>query len=191
MIYSIPTTPNDCLYYFVSNSQSTQMLLITGDTKRFERTIETPLTHARNFEDRLPAHHNHVRYLLSSGRFKDALHLCFSVLSEFGENFPDEVTPEIIQEEVASTESLLNNYPVANLNTLQQLTDPLKLSLMETMTITLLNLYSIKADYVPLVACRMVQRSITYGWSPHSMFGLFSFGYALICESRIDAGHCW
>ena len=168
------------------------MLLITANLNEFESIIEKPLKHARNFEDRLPAYHNYVRYLLLSGRYQEALQKCFSVLSEFGEKFPAEVTSNIIEEELANTESLLKNYPMANLNTLQQLTDPLKMSLMETMAITMLILYHVKKQFLPLVGCRMVQRSITYGWTSHSAFGLFSFGQALLLlMKRVDEGCSW
>lgn len=170
----------------------TEMLIITGNTEQFQAIIDKPLAHAKNFEDRLPASHNYVRFLVSLGRFEEALDACFSILREFGEDFPTEVTQEIIQAEVVKTETLLANFPKDDLLHLPQLTDPMKCWLMKIMNSTMLLLFSIKEEYAPLVGCRMAQRSATYGWGCDSAFGLYSFGQALISVmNNVDDGSFW
>lgn len=167
------------------------MQLVTGNIALFESTIEKPLQCAKNFEDRLPSCHHYVRYLSLSGRFEEAVDKCFSILNEFGETFPSKVTPEIIQAEIANTELLLTNFPSQNLLSLPRLGNEMKLSMMETMAMLLLNVFSTKREYVPLIGCRIAQRSATYGWCSYSAFGLYSFGQVLICLMRVEEGSTW
>jgi predicted ATPase len=169
------------------------MLLITGEwAGSFEETVKKPLEYARNFEDRLPALTDQARFLCSVGRHEEATEKCFSILREYGEDFPAEITPEIMQTEIAQTKMLLANFPKNNLLRLPQLEDQMKLSLMKHMTATMLMLFHRKSKYVILVGCRIAQRSASYGWSPYSAFGLYSFGQALMSiADEVDEGYSW
>lgn len=168
------------------------MLIATGQLTSFESTIETPLTVARDFEDRLPSLHNYVRYLCINCRFEEATDKCFAILNEFGEDFPSEVTPEIIQTEIASTAAMLTNFPKNDLRNLQPLSDPMKHSLLRQMVATMMVLFHYKSNYIPLLGCRIAQRSAQYGWCSYSSFGLYSFGQSLMCVPQMaDAGYAW
>eukprot|EP00804_Cyclotella_cryptica_P023452 CCRYP_012112-RA/>CCRYP_012112-RA protein AED:0.05 eAED:0.05 QI:1315/1/1/1/0.75/0.55/9/220/927 len=171
---------------------ATEMLIITGNTKEFQAIIHKPLTHAKNFEDRLPASHNNFRFLVSFGRFEEALDVCFSILSEFGEEFPTEVTPEIIHAEVLKTELLLADFPKDDLLHLPMLTDPMKCWLLKIMNSAMLVLITTKEEYAALVGCRIAQRSTSCGWSSDSAFGLYAFGQVLISVmNKVDDGSLW
>jgi predicted ATPase len=171
---------------------ASEMLIVTGQSSLFNSTVEQPITRARNFADRMPAYHNLVRFLVSLGRFEDSLETCFSVLREFGEEFPTEVTDEIIQEELVKTEAALANFPRLGTLALPPLTDPMKQWLLKTMSSTMLMLFSTKTEFAPLIGCRMVQKSVEYnGWCSDSAFGLYCFGQALLRSHKVDDGCFW
>ena len=168
------------------------MLIVIGHLQRFESTIEQPLTHARNFVDRLPAYHASIRFLCLSGRFEEALATCFSILSDLGEDIPLEVTPELIHAEISKTQSMLTSFPKDDLKTLPELTDPTMLWMMKTMSCAMLILYSTKLQLAMFMGCRMTQRSIEDGWCADSAFGLFTFGHAVMGETKnVDEGCLW
>lgn len=173
---------------------SAEMLIITGNSVLFQSTIEQSLIYARTFEDRLPSSHNLIRFLVSLGRLEEALSHCFKLIREFGEpDFPSEVTPEIINEEIAKTELALANFPKsAEILGLPPLTDSMKVWLMKIMNSAMLLLFATKAELASLLGCRMVQRSAEYGWSCDSAFGLYAFGHTLISiKKNVDDGYFW
>ena len=168
------------------------MLIVIGHLGKFDSTIEQPLTHAKNLEDRLPAYHTSIRFLCLSGRFAEALATCFSLFNDFGEDIPVEVTSEDIHSEILKTQSMLACFPKDALKTLPELTDPMKLWMMKTMSCAMLILYSTKLQLAMFIGCRMTQRSIEFGWCSDSAFGLFSFGHAVMSETNnVDDGCLW
>ena len=168
------------------------MLLVTGEIDKFESTIKQPLTHAENFEDRLPAEHHYIRFLSFSGRFEEAIDKCFSILDEYGEKFPRIVTPDIIEAEIVAADSMLTNFPKGELRYIPKLTGDMRHSLMKTMTYTVIIAMSVKREYLPLVGCRIASRSASYGWCSYGAFGLYAFGCALInFSNKIDEGCSW
>jgi hypothetical protein len=168
------------------------MLIITGNISVFQSVIDQPLAHAKNLEDRLPASHNFVRFLCVTGRFEDALRTCFGLLSEFGEDFPSEVTPGIIHAEIIKTRAVLADFPKNNLLALKRLTDPMRLWMMKIMASTVLILMSIKPESGPLIGCRIAQRSAEQGWCSDSAFGLYSFGHCLLSMMNdVEGGYSW
>lgn len=158
----------------------------------FQSVIEKPIAGAKNFADRLPASHNFIRFLCVSGRFEEALRTCFSILSEFGEDFPEQVTPDAISSEIEKTGAMLANFPKNDLFSLPSLTDSTRLWMMKTMGTAMLILFSTKPESAPLVGCRMVQSSLTHGWCSDSAFGLYSFGQGLISVPKnVEEGCFW
>jgi predicted ATPase len=167
-------------------------LLVTGNTSLFRCTIDTPITFAENLEDRLPSSYTFVRFLASTGEIDEAMTKCFSILREIGEDFPTEVTPQIIYAELVKTKEVLSKYSQDNFSCLPKLEAPMKKWSMEFMQITCRVAFCRKTDFIPLIACRIVQLSDAHGWAPTSAFGLSSFGHGLISVlNEIDAGHEW
>ena len=169
------------------------MLLVTGCRDKFDSVIEQPLTCAKNLEDRLPAHHIFVRYLISCGRLEEALATCCSVLSDLGEDIPVEVDSELIQAEIVKTRSMLASFPKnGELQSLRRLTDSTKIWMMKFMTYVMLMFMNLKESLSMHMGCIMTQRSIEYGWCSDSAIGLYAFGQALISFAKnVDEGCFW
>lgn len=168
------------------------MLIVTGHINRFESTLRQPLHHARTFEDRLPAYHTSIRFLCISGRFEEALHTCFTILGESGEEFSSEVTAEVVEEEILQTEPLLNSFPKHDMQSLSRVTDPTRYNIMKTMSTATLILFSTKPELAYMIGCRMIKRSIEHGWCSDSAFGLYAFGQGLISQTKkVDEGCLW
>ena len=169
-----------------------EALLVTGNTEMFKTTIEKPITHARNLDDRLPASLTHVRFLLTSGKIDEAASKCFSILHEFGEDFPNELTPQTVYLELVETKDVLSKYSKDDFLNLPTLDAPMKSWAVEFMQIACKVLFCQKAEYIPVMACRIVKISAAHGWSPSSAFGLVTFGHSLISVmNAIDDGLYW
>ena len=168
------------------------MLVVTGSIENFYSIIEQPLAHAKEIEDRLPSSHNFIRFLCLAGRLEEALQTCFSILSEFGEDFPTltEVNSEMILSEVIKTRSLLVDFPKDHLLDLPRLTDPTRLWMMKTMAAAMLILASAKPEVGHFIGCRMIQSSVAYGWCSDSAFGFYAFGQGILNSTK-DVDEAW
>ena len=169
-----------------------EALLVTGNTEMFKTTIEKLNAYARNLEDKLPSSLTHVRYLLMAGKTHSATSKCFSILQEIGEEFPSELTPQTVYLELVETKDVLSKYSKDDFLNLPTLDVPIKSWAIEFMQIACRVLFCQKAEYIPLMACRIVKISAAHGWSPSSAYGLITFGHALISVmNAIDEGHYW
>ena len=170
------------------------MLVVTGNIENFHSIIEQPLARAKRIEDRLPSSHNFIRFLCLAGSLEGAVQTCFSILSEFGEDFPTitEVDSEMIRSEVIKTRELLENFSKDHLAELPQLTDPTRLWIMKTMAAAMLILLSAKPKFGPIIGCRMIQSSLAHGWCSDSAFGLYSFGQGVLNVTKnVDEAWSW
>ena len=169
------------------------MLIVTGSLDRFDSVIEQPLAHAKNLEDRLPAYHTFVRYLISCSHLEVAFSTCSSILSDLGENIPVGVDSEIIQAEIAKTQSMLSSFPKNNdFQSLSRLTEPMKIWMMKFMTYVMIMYIATKEELAMHMGCIMTQRSIEYGWCSDSSLGLYLFGQAVISfTENVDEGCFW
>ena len=169
-----------------------EALLVTGNTAMFESTIHIPITCARNLEDRLSASCTWVRFLAAKSSIGEATAKCFSILREIGEDFPVEVTPQIIHMELTKTKKVMNLYSKEDFSNLPKLTDPMKLWAMQLMQIACHVAFFRNSEYILLMGCRIVQISAAYGWCSTSAFGLSTFGHGLMSIlNQVDEGNRW
>ncbi len=150
------------------------------------------LENALCLEHKLKAYYVMVKILTSSGELKQALKKTFDVLIELGETFPTEVTPEIIQEELSNTKSLLNNLTQESILSSPKLMDEKKLWAIKFMNNLSGPLAVTNYQMGPLIACRMVQISSQYGYCSESAFGFLGYGQAQISVFEdVDEGYRW
>jgi len=154
--------------------------------------ISELLENAQCLEHKLKAYYVMVKNLTSSGDFKQALKKTFDVLIELGETFPTEITPEIIQEELSNTKSLLNNFTKESILSSPKLMDEKKLWAIKFMNNLSGPLSITNYQMGPLIACRMVQLSSQYGYCSESAFGFLGYGQAQISVFEdVDEGYRW
>ncbi len=154
--------------------------------------ISELLENAQCLEHKLKAYYVMVKNLTSSGETKQALKKTFEVLIELGETFPTEITPEIVQQELSNTKSLLNNLTEKSILSSPKLTDEKKLWAIKFMSNLSGPLSISKYQMGPLIACRMVQCSSQYGYCCESAFGLLGYGQAQISVfGDVDEGYRW
>lgn len=169
-----------------------EALLVTGNVAMFKSTINIPITHARNLEDRLSATCTWVRFLASTSSIDEATAKCFSVLHDIGEDFPTEVTPQTIYMELMKTQEVMNIYSREDFSNLPKLTDPMKLWAMQFMQLACRVAFFRNIEFILLMGCRIVQISAAHGWCSISAFGLSTFGHGLMSVmNEIDEGHGW
>lgn len=161
-------------------------------TAKANEYISELLENAQCLEHKLKAYYVMVKNLTSSGETKQALKKTFDVLVELGETFPTEVTPEIIQQELSKTKSILNNLTKESILSSPKLKDEKILWAIKFMNNFSGPLSIAKAQTGPLIACRIVQLSSQHGYCSESAFGFLGYGQAQISVFEdLDEGYRW
>eukprot|EP00970_Alexandrium_tamarense_P019478 scaffold14104_cov200-Alexandrium_tamarense.AAC.3 len=122
---------------------------------------------AKCLEDKLSSCVVEVKSLASLGKVEESVERTFTLLSELGEIFPSDVTPAMICEELKSTKTILNGYSKEDILDAPKLTDKRKAMAMKLLSVVSTFLFTTKPLYSPLISCRIVNISVTYGEYHH------------------------
>lgn len=166
--------------------------------------ISELLDNGQCLEHKLMAYNVMVKNLVSSGDNKQAVQKSLDILTELGETFrcsagtcggacfPADFSREVIQQELSNTKALLNNVTKDSILSSPKLTDEKKIWAMRFMNNMSGVLTIQKPQMLPLIACRMVQRSSEYGYRSESVFGIWGYGRAQISVFEdVDEGYRW
>ena len=104
-----------------------EAMYVTGDFDSLTAIVQTPLLHARCFEDKLNSYNFIVRYFNAAGKHAEGLAKSRSVLSSLGEPLPDHIDNNVYASEVVAVKGLLANLSEDDLLGLPRMTDERKL----------------------------------------------------------------
>ena len=165
---------------------------VNAFSEKMKLYLEELLENASCFEDKLKGYYIMIQALGASGNVGAAIEKTFYILAALGENFPSDVTNDLIYSELESTRMLLSNFSTNDVITSPRLIDTRKCWIMKFMNIVHMYLFMARPGYIPLVACRMVRLSHDFGYCSDSAFGLIGYSFALInILHDIDEGYRW
>jgi tetratricopeptide (TPR) repeat protein len=163
-----------------------EALYVIGDWEKLLSIIEEPILKARCFDDKLNAYHTLVRYLRSAGDMKGVIEKCKSVLSQLGDDLPDQVDESLIQEESRRVEQLLKDKSEEELISLPKMTNERKIASMQFLNHAISSAYSSDPLLAPILVARIVALSVEYGVCEISTFGFACYGSWLVSALKSD-----
>eukprot|EP00804_Cyclotella_cryptica_P016522 CCRYP_004731-RA/>CCRYP_004731-RA protein AED:0.12 eAED:0.12 QI:171/1/1/1/0.77/0.7/10/1096/934 len=119
-------------------------LYAVGDFTTLKTVMLKPVMRARCFEDKLNTYHNMVRFLSSSGRMKEVIVKCSSILAQLGEIIPEDMNQEICDEEAERVKEALVPLSEKDLLSLPVLTDQRKMAIMMFLNHAVASAYVVK-----------------------------------------------
>lgn len=119
--------------------------------------------HAMCFEDRLPSFLLLIETLGSMSRVEEAINVAFNILDDLGDTFPKDISPSLIQYEVASTIKALSVFTDEDIKSQPRLKDRRIQYRIRMMGAAVPSLFYSKPLYIPLLACRIIKLSIEHG----------------------------
>lgn len=165
----------------ILHQAASEALFVAADFDVMKKIIDEQLCHANCLEDKLPAYYSLLRLLHASSNVKEAVKKSLSILGELGETFtsPSEVTPELVYEEIVSTQAQINHLTMEDILTAPRLADERRIWTFRFMNCLLTYLYHTRPVAMPLVACRVVTLSSLHGYCPDSAMGFASYSFAI------------
>lgn len=146
--------------------------------------------HGRNLQDMIRLHVLHICCLGSTEKMVEAKEHSFIVLRQLGETFPRKATKLHVALAALKTRRMLRVKSNDTILKLANMSDPVKLAVMQILNVMFLNVYVTDPLIAPLIAIRMVNLSIRYGLSSLSSLGFAAYG-VLSCslDGRVDLGY--
>lgn len=146
--------------------------------------------HGRNLQDMIRLHVLHICCLGSTEKMVEAKEHSFIVLRQLGETFPRKATKLHVALAALKTRRMLRVKSNDTILKLANMSDPVKLAVMQILNVMFLNVYVTDPLFAPLIAIRMVNLSIRYGLSSLSSLGFAAYG-VLSCslDGRVDLGY--
>ncbi|KAL3800854.1 hypothetical protein HJC23_001691 [Cyclotella cryptica] len=165
-------------------------LYAVGDFTTLKTVMLKPVMRARCFEDKLNTYHNMVRFLSSSGRMKEVIVKCSSILAQLGEIIPEDMNQEICDEEAERVKEALVPLSEKDLLSLPVLTDQRKMVSI-SFNLKIASAYVVKPILTPYLVFRMIRLSIEHGLCNISSFAFGLYGSWLVSgyNSDFDRGY--
>ena len=104
-----------------------------GKVETVSARLDSILSNAKSFDDTLNSRALRTKFFASQGLFVESIEEVFGVLSNFGEQFPGDITLSHLKSEINATQSLLKDTSVDTFLNLPPITDRRKLTTMNFM----------------------------------------------------------
>jgi len=163
-----------------------EALFVIGDWEKLLPNIQEPLQKARCFADKLNTYHTLVRYLKATGDLRGAIENCKHVVSELGDDFPDQIDEALFREETRRVEQLLQDKSEAELISLPKMTDERKIASMQFLNHALSSAFAAEPMLAPILTCRMVSLSVECGVCEISATAFAGYGSWLVSAYKSD-----
>lgn len=135
----------------------------SGDSDKAFAVVETILSEAHCFSDKLGAYHLLVRLLFYRSRNEDAYMTGCQVLSELGESIPDIVGPDEVKETIRDTAKLLVNTSEETLLKMDECMDSNDHCILKFYYEMAVVSFFYRMGLVPYFSCRMAQYTLKKG----------------------------
>nr|WP_313898592.1 hypothetical protein [Roseofilum reptotaenium] len=129
--------------------------------------------------DRIKVYQVEIESKIAQIQKLEAIQLGLDVLQNLGIDFPAEPTPELIQQALTDTQSLLADIDIQTLADLPPMTDEKSLAALKIMVSIVPAIAQSSPAYFPLITCEEIRLSIQYGDSPFASCGYADFALIL------------
>ena len=149
-----------------------------GDADETRNTVQHILDHAHCLDDKLEAYHLLSLLLRDGEEMLEAYNLITSLLTQLGEEFPEMISATETKQQLQTTSKMLRSSSGVYLRMSDGKMDKrteFVLKFYDHVFTVAYSLAATKAQFVPYIACKMVQLSVKHGSSKYFMFGKSSF----------------
>ena len=151
-----------------------------GDVEESRNTLQHIFDHATCLDDKLDAYHLLIQLLGIRGvkeEYLDGCKIAHEVLAQLGEEIPESISAEETVQLFKMTSTMLKNASVQSLLESGKDVERNIEFILEFYDSMYVAAFHVKQQYVPFIACRMVQLSMEHGSTKHLISGKFD-----VCE---------
>lgn len=121
--------------------------------------LEKLFRNAKRVEDKLSGYHIRVQSLFCMVKTTEAIEQSFVALGEIGICFPSELTPTMVQADIAPAKELLNEFLAIDITTAPRMSDSAHIFAMKLMTTLWTYLFLSKPEFLLTISFRMLKIS--------------------------------
>lgn len=123
----------------------------------------------------------HVMYIIQislhhQGKFLSAIEHGLDVLSQLGEVFPTEFTPDAVSQSYENTKAMLQHLSDEDLLNYKRVHDPMKETAIKFLTKLSQTMYVCRPSDQPIITMRIIEISLVHGFSSMSHLGFAFYG---------------
>eukprot|EP01082_Thalassiosira_pseudonana_P006090 g5506.t1 g5506 contig2:666682-670873(+) len=154
--------------------------------------LEKLFRNAKRVEDKLSGYHIRVQSLFCMVKTTEAIEQSFVALDEIGICFPSELTPTMVQADIAPAKELLNEFLAIDITTAPRMSDSAHIFAMKLMTTLWTYLFLSKPEFLLTISFRMLKISKDYGICSYTAFGvLYTANFLQKIDENQDMNACY
>ncbi|KAL7503900.1 hypothetical protein ACHAXN_005761 [Cyclotella atomus] len=166
-----------------------QSALAAADMNGLNRLFDEAMKHAKCFDDKLNLQFIHVSSLAYSSNGIMALESGLAVLSDLGEEIPNNPSQEVLDYNIQHTQSMLDGVSEREILNYRMMTNTRTIAVMKFLARLQSIAFVVKPDLSSFMILKMVQITVAEGLCPSSPFGFACFGSFIAQMGNIAAGH--
>jgi predicted ATPase/signal transduction histidine kinase/tRNA A-37 threonylcarbamoyl transferase component Bud32 len=161
--------------------QAAQVAYLNSEFDRMDRLVERVLRKARTKLHQARAYEIRIQALIARNRNLEALETALIILRKLGFKFPGKPNRASIFVEFLRTKWALAGKSADDIVNLPHMDDPEKLAAMRILSKVASAVYVTVPEFVPIIACRLINLSLKYGNAPATAYAYTGFGL-ILCE---------
>ncbi|MEH2175517.1 trifunctional serine/threonine-protein kinase/ATP-binding protein/sensor histidine kinase [Nostoc sp.] len=161
-----------------------------GDFEQMQKWAEVVQQKAKILLDKVKVYEVQIIASIIQSKQLEAIQIAVSILQLLGINFPEEPTSTDIQQGMDEIVVSLKGKGIADLINLPLMTDSNKIAAMRILMGVLPAAFQTAPAMMPIIVCKMVNLSLSYGNTAVSAYGYSLYGL-LLCgvQGEIDSGY--
>ncbi|MBN3887641.1 MAG: AAA family ATPase [Nostoc sp. JL31] len=167
-----------------------EVAYLGGDFEQMQKWAEVVQQKAKILLDKVKVYEVQIIASIIQSKQLEAIQTAVSILQLLGISFPDEPTSTDIQQGMDEIAASLKGKAIADLINLPLMTDPNKIAAMRILMGVLPAAFQTAPAMMPIIVCKMVNLSLSYGNTAVSAYGYSLYGL-LLCgvQGEIDSGY--
>ena len=152
------------------------MAFLSGEFEQMDQWAQIVLQQARTSLDTVKVYTVRIQSYIAQNNLPLAEQTALIVLKQLGVEFPDNPSPEKVQQTQDETKRKFASHTLEELINLPEMTDSYYLAALRVLGTVVSASYQSASKLFPLIVCKPIELSLTYGNAPTSAFSYAWYG---------------
>ncbi|MEG5044867.1 AAA family ATPase [Microcoleus sp. B4-C1] len=156
--------------------EAVEAAFLSGEFEQMDRWVQIVLQQARTSLDTVKVYTVRIQSYIAQNNLPLAEQTALIVLKQLGVEFPDNPSPEKVQQTQDETKRKFARHTLEELINLPEMTDSYYLAALRILGTVVSASYQSASKLFPLIVCKPIELSLTYGNAPTSAFSYAWYG---------------
>ncbi|MEG3935910.1 MULTISPECIES: AAA family ATPase [unclassified Microcoleus] len=156
--------------------EAVEAAFLSGEFEQMDRWVQIVLQQARTSLDTVKVYTVRIQSYIAQNNLPLAEQTALIVLKQLGVEFPENPSPEKVQQTQDETKRKFASHTLEELINLPEMTDSYYLAALRILGTVVSASYQSASKLFPLIVCKPIELSLTYGNAPTSAFSYAWYG---------------